>query len=103
MIVLSYLGILALIPLRVEKDDSEVQWHAKNGLLLTGVWIAIGIILSIFSTVVAFADFGCTGCLLNSVFLIVILVVHVLAIVKGVNGQRLIIPAISQYADRTWF
>ena len=28
MVVLSYLWILALIPLLVEKDDQEVQWHA---------------------------------------------------------------------------
>jgi uncharacterized membrane protein len=103
MIVLSYLWLLALIPLLVEKDDPEVQWHAKNGLLLTAAWFVIGIILSIFSTAVAFVDLGCTGCMLNSVFLIVILVVHVLAIIKGVNGQRLIIPGLSQYADRHWF
>ncbi|HSN53826.1 MAG TPA: hypothetical protein VLT32_04100, partial [Candidatus Sulfomarinibacteraceae bacterium] len=33
-IVLSYLGLLALIPLLVEKEDREVQWHAKHGLVL---------------------------------------------------------------------
>ena len=33
-IVLSYLGLLALIPLLVERDDQEVQWHAKHGLVL---------------------------------------------------------------------
>ena len=34
MIVLSYLWLLALVPLLVEKDDKEVQWHAKHGLVL---------------------------------------------------------------------
>ncbi len=29
MLVLSYLGILALIPLITEKNDREVQWHAQ--------------------------------------------------------------------------
>ena len=33
MLILSYLGILALVPLLVEKDDPEVQWHAKHGLV----------------------------------------------------------------------
>jgi hypothetical protein len=28
MIVLSYLWLLALIPLLTEKEDKEVQWHA---------------------------------------------------------------------------
>ncbi|MGB5515145.1 MAG: hypothetical protein WBP36_11520, partial [Thermoanaerobaculia bacterium] len=41
MIVLSYLWILALIPLLVDKDDKEVQWHAKNGLVLTAAEFAL--------------------------------------------------------------
>jgi uncharacterized membrane protein len=100
MIVLSYLWLLALIPLLVEKEDREVQWHAKNGLILTGAEVVVGILLSIFTSMVAFLDLGCTGCVLHSALALVILVVHVLAIIKGVNGQRLIIPGLSQYADR---
>ena len=34
MIVLAYLWLLALIPLLLEKQDAEVQWHAKHGLVL---------------------------------------------------------------------
>ena len=34
MIVLAYLWPLALVPLLVEKQDAEVQWHAKHGLVL---------------------------------------------------------------------
>ena len=45
-------------------------------------------------------DFGCTGCMLWSVFWIADLVVRILCIVKGVGGQRFIIPGISQYADK---
>jgi hypothetical protein len=30
----------------------------------------------------------------------VFLIVHIIAIVKGVNGSRLIVPGLSQYADR---
>lgn len=100
MIVLSYLWLLALIPLLVEKEDREVQWHAKNGLLLTGAEVVIGILLSIFTSMVAFVDLGCTGCVLHSALFVVILVVHILAIVKGLNGQRLVIPGLSQYVDR---
>src|SRR3954454_18875802 len=47
MLVLSYLGILALIPLLVKKDDKEVQWHAKNGLGLTVAWILLWIVIAI--------------------------------------------------------
>lgn len=100
MIVLSYLGLLALIPFLVEKDDREVQWHARNGLLLFAAEVVVWIVLSIFSSVTAFVDLGCTGCVLTGVFGLIVIVVHIIAIVKGVNGTRLVIPGLSQYADR---
>ena len=49
MIVLSYLWLLALVPLLTEKDDKEVQWHAKHGLVLMVaelfLWIVISVVL----------------------------------------------------------
>ena len=100
MIVLSYLGILAVIPLVAEKEDREVQWHAKHGLVLLAAEIVISIIISIVGGMVSFADAGCSGCMASSLFWVVVLVVHILAIVKGVNGQRLIIPGLSDFANR---
>jgi len=35
----------------VEKNDREVQWHAKNGLLLFGAEFVLGTLLSISSFV----------------------------------------------------
>jgi uncharacterized membrane protein len=99
MIVLSYLWLLALVPLLVEKDDREVQWHAKHGIVLMIAeivfWIAVTIVQMALGTIL-----GCVVGLLSFVVWIGILVVHVLAIVKGVNGSRLIIPGVSQYADK---
>ena len=100
MIVLSYLWILFLIPLLVEKDDREVQWHAKHGAVLTVAEIALWIIVWIFSAAVAFMHLGCMGCFLYPCISVATLVVRILCIVKGVNGQRFIIPGVSQYADR---
>lgn len=100
MIVLSYLWILALWPLLAEKDDDEVQWHAKHGLVLFGVEIVVVILITIFQAIVAIIDLGCTGCILHSIFWIAVIVVHVLCIVKGVNGERFLIPGVSQYADK---
>jgi len=101
-IVLSYLGLLALIPLLVEKEDSEVQWHAKHGLVLAvaefvgmiGLWIVIMIISAIS---------GGLGCILNliwPVIMLAILVLHVMCIMKGIKGERLIIPGVSEFADK---
>jgi uncharacterized membrane protein len=100
MIVLSYLGILAVVPLVAEKEDREVQWHAKHGLVLLAAEIALMIIISIVGGVFSFVDIGCTGCILQWILMVVILVVHVMAIVKGLNGQRLIIPGLSELVDR---
>lgn len=100
MIVLSYLGLLALIPLVTEKEDREVQWHAKHGLVLFAADIALIILLTIFSSIFSFVDFGCTGCILQWIASIVIFVVHIMGIVKGLNGQRLIIPGLSELVDR---
>jgi uncharacterized membrane protein len=95
MIVLSYLGLLALIPLVVEKDDREIQWHAKNGL----IFFVADIVVSIVASIVAHF-LPCVGCVVPLVVAAGIMVVHIMAIVKGLNGQRLIIPGLSEYADR---
>jgi uncharacterized membrane protein len=102
MIVLSYLWLLALVPLLVEKEDREVQWHAKHGIVLmvaeVVLWIAIMIVTGVLSVVSG--ALGCVVSLLTMGLWLAILVIHVVAIVKGVNGGRLLIPGISEYASR---
>ena len=100
MIVLSYLWILAVVPLVAEKEDREVQWHAKHGLVLLVAEIIISVLISVVGGMISFADAGCSGCMASSLFWVVALVVRVLAIVKGLNGQRLIIPGLSDFANK---
>ncbi len=99
MIVLSYLWLLALVPLLVEKDDKEVQWHAKHGIVLmlaeVVFWIAVTIVQMALGTIL-----GCVVGLLGFFVWLGIVVLHIIAIVKGVNGGRLIVPGVSHYADR---
>ena len=102
MIVLSYFGILALIPLLVEKEDKEVQWHAKHGLVLAAIEFAAVIVLMIVGVVVA-NILGPLSCLLGLLWIalaIGVLIVHILCIVKGVIGERFLIPGVSEFADR---
>ena len=100
MIVLSYLWLLALIPLLVEKEDREVQWHAKHGVVLMVAEFALWIVLTIVSFALAPVGIGCAIALLQMVLSLVIIVVHIICIVKGVGGQRFLVPGVSQYADR---
>jgi len=102
MIVLAYLWPLALVPLLLEKQDADVQWHAKHGLvLMIAELIAIFIYVTVTS-MISLATFG-FGCVLGLLLVfgwVGILALHVVAILKGVSGGRLIVPGITEYANR---
>jgi len=102
MIVLSYLWILALIPLLVKKDDPDVQWHAKNGLVFLGAEIVVWIVCMILSFILGkiFAALSCGLGIVQCVVWIGFLVVRVLCIVKGVGGQRFRIPFVTDIAEK---
>lgn len=97
MLVLSYLSILALIPLLAEKDDREVQWHAKNGLVLFGAWIAAWIVISILTQVPVL---GCIAMIGWPLLGLGYLILAIMGIVKATQGQRLRIPWLSDFADK---
>lgn len=97
MLVLAYVWILALVPLFVEKKDSEVQWHAKHGLVLFGAELILWVIYAI---ILAIPVLGCVVAPLMFLMFIGVLVVRIICIVKAINGDRFLIPGLSQYADR---
>lgn len=90
MIVLSYLWILFVIPLLIEKDDQEVQWHAKNGLVLSVVEFILHVLLSVTGI----------GCFFTPFLFLAFAVIRLMGIVKGLNGQRLMVPVLSEYASK---
>jgi uncharacterized membrane protein len=102
MIVLAYLWPLAFVPLLLEKEDPEVQWHAKHGIVLMVAELVLLFGYVMLTSIVSLATLG-LGCVL-SLFLVFawigILGLHVAAILKGVNGGRLIIPHVSDYTNR---
>jgi len=100
MIVLAYLWLLALVPLLFEKPDREVQWHAKHGIVLMITELVALLVYIMVTSIISLATLG-IGCVL-SLFLVFawvgVLALHVVAIIKGINGDRLIIPGVSAYA-----
>ena len=96
MIVLSYLWILALIPLLMEKDDSVVQWHAKHGVVLTVLEVLIQVLLN---AIVA-TGIGCIFAIFIPVVFLAFAVIRLMSIIKGINGERFLVPGVSQYADK---
>lgn len=96
-LVLAYLWLLALVPLLAEQEDKEVQWHAKHGLVLTGVEVAIWLLFWILSFTGVFA---CLGCIVAIPVFIASVVVRILCIDKAMKGGRFMIPGLSELADR---
>ena len=97
LLVAAYLWFLAVIPLIVEKEDKEVQWHAKHGLVLFGIEFVLCIVFGVLTSI------PLLGCIVGIVWVVVglgILVLHVLCIMKAINGERFLIPGISDLANR---
>jgi hypothetical protein len=102
MIVLAYLWLLAFVPLLLEKQDPEVQWHAKHGIVLMIAEFVAWLVYIMVMGLISLATLG-VGCIMWLFLIFVwvgVLALHVVAIVKGINGDRLIIPGISEYAGR---
>lgn len=99
MLVLSYSWLLAVVPLLTEERDTELQWHARQGLVLLIVEGLACLPLALIYLV--------SGSILGSAFAwsalpasLAIPTLHIVAIVKALQGSRLIIPGISRLSDR---
>lgn len=99
MIILAYLWILFLVPLLTKKDDADVQWHAKNGMGITigeiGAWIVYWVI-AIFAP----SAISCAASALSCVIGIGFFVIRIIAIIKGINGQRFTLPVLTDLGQK---
>lgn len=99
MIVLAYLWILVLIPLLTKKDDAEVRWHSQNGLGIT-----IGEILAwaAYMAISLFAPsaIACAASALSCIIGLGFFVIRVIAIIKGVGGQRFSVPVLTDLGQK---
>jgi uncharacterized membrane protein len=103
MVVLAYLWPLAIVPLLVERDDADVQWHARHGLVLMGaellILVAVWILVALASLLSV--ALGCALGVMVVLLWIAIPAVHVAAILKALSGARLVVPGVTEYADRS--
>ena len=96
MLVLAYFGLLALVPLLTEKDDAEVQWHAKHGLVQFFFFVILSVVISIITS----TGIGCIFAFLYPIVGLAWLIVTVLSILKATKGERFIIPGVSEFANK---
>jgi uncharacterized membrane protein len=102
MLVLAYLPPFAVIPLLAEKHDPDIYWHAKHGIVLMTAEMLLLLSLIVVSLVLGILTGG-IGCILLALVPIPFLAfvtLHVIAVVKALSGKRLIVPILTEYADR---
>ncbi len=101
MVVLSYLGLLALIPYLTKKDDPEIHWHAKNGVGLLILSVLVWVVFMITSWVLPSNMLGCGVGMIQCIVWIGILVLHIYCIIQAVGGKRPRIPVVTDFAEKT--
>ena len=99
LLVLAYTGFLGFIPLLAEKEDREVQWHARNGLALFAALVALGVASTAISVFVP--KLGCVYAVGMSVAVVLYVLCAVVGVVKALQGLRLYVPGVSRYAGRS--
>jgi len=88
--ILSYIGILFLVPLLAYKDDASCQYHAKQGLVLFIAEIATGLI----------AWIPILGWFIGLVAIIVWMVLSIIGIVNVVSNKQVPLPIIGSLASK---
>ncbi len=101
MVVLSYLGLLALIPYLTKKEDPEIHWHAKNGVGLLILDVVVWVLLFILGFVVQNTAVGCGLATVNCIVWIGLLALHIYCIIQAVGGKRPRIPVVTDFAEKT--
>jgi uncharacterized membrane protein len=102
LLVLAYLPPFAVVPLIIEKADPEVHWHAKHGIVLmvAEMLVLLGLfVVSLFFGLLT-AGIGCGLVVLLPIPWLAFLILHIVAVFKAFSGKRLLVPFISEYADR---
>lgn len=105
MALLSYLGILVLIPIFAAKESKFARFHANQGLVLCIVWfawiIADSILTAIFRAIFwrglgMWGVYSLCATLLNLVY-IVFTVLAIIGIINALNGRAKELPVIGKY------
>ncbi len=105
--ILSYLGILCLLPLLLKRDNSFAQFHSKQGLVMLIIGIALGVLgipmaLLMLIPVVG-AIIGVLWGIVVFVIWIGMLILWIMAIIKVLQGKTWKMPIIGGYAERIKF
>lgn len=102
-LVLAYFWILCLVPLFTRKEDPEIRWHARNGLALFLAETAGILALALVAVPILLIFKGRGFLLLTTTFFLFwagVLALHIGCVVRGLQGGRLRIPGLTDWAER---
>lgn len=98
---LSYLTWVAgLIFFLVEKQNRFVRFNAMQSILLSAVAVAVYIILTILTTILAFSSIGCIFFPIQLLVDLGLFVLWLICIINAFQGKYFKIPFIGDYAER---
>ncbi len=95
MAILSYIGILVLIPYFAEKNNKYVQYHAKQGLNLFLIEVIAGIAVSIITGILSFILFF-LGAIISYAISLCFFALSIIGIVNVCNGKAKELPVINK-------
>jgi len=103
LLILAYCWLLALLPLFLWREDTGIQWHARNGLglFLAETLLMVPLSLMALPVLLMFKGAGLLVVSAASFLLwLFILGVHIAGMRKALRGEKMIIPAVSAWAER---
>lgn len=104
MAVLSYIGILVLIPLLAKKDSPYAQFHAKQGTVVLIASVGLGVISTVAGFIAVIPVIGWIIGLLVGIAIFIagigILVLEIMGIINAVSGKMTELPVLGQYASK---
>lgn len=83
--MLAYIGVLWIAGLLAEKNNSKVRFHVNQGVLLTVVYVAVGMAASLLGTLFT-AILWQVGSVISKMFSIIIWVTYFLFVAIGMRN-----------------
>lgn len=98
MALLSYLGILVLIPIFAAKESKYARFHANQGLVLCIAAVLYGVAYSILTSIILAISWRLYFLVsLIGLLSIVFVVLAVIGIINALNGKAKELPIIGKY------
>lgn len=98
MAILSYFGILFLIPLFAAKESPFARYHCNNGLVLFIANIAVSILSSLTSAIINPISLLLAGLITLAIFVVSVflIVVAIMGLVAAIKGEKKELPIIGK-------